>query len=175
MWWSCLCSVSLRHGSYFVEYLVSAISLVLTCRKAIVVVLHDVQASKTLLKPAITQAPRTLDSADFVMKSLVLIDVMTPAAKLSKTGQADMYTTFQDERATHDYTQLMKRMSEGSFSGHVEAEGPELAAGSFRGASVGCQARYPSRKRERDAETKTDVLAAAKMLRKHMAVAILAK
>lgn len=141
-------SVSLQRlvETRFVEYLVLAVSKVLHNRAAMVNVLQDMLSQETLFSGVAHRVLRTLHSQEFLLSSLVVVDLMTPAVTLSKAGQAAVYTIFQDQRAVKRYLSALKQMTEGSFSGQLEKEGSDVTAGTFRGAEVSFPARYKTRR-----------------------------
>ena len=96
------------------------------------------------------------------MSSLVVVDVMTPAVALSKAGQAAVYTVFQDQRAVDRYLTSLRHITEGTFSGELEKEGPGVAAGTFRGAEVGLPERYQLRRTDGDDSGQTNTGASSK-------------
>ena len=129
----------------FIEYLVTAVKKVLHNRAAMMNVLHDMIGRGNPPNGA-HQALRTLESADFMMNSLLVIDVMTPAVSLSKAGQSATYSVFQDQREVRNYKASLENIAAGTFAGLLDNEGPGVAAGSFRGAAVGVSERYALRR-----------------------------
>ena len=129
----------------FVEYMVEAVSRVLKNRAAIVNVLHELLALGSICSAGAHDALRTLESPAFIMDSPTIIDVMTPAVTMSKCGQKDIYSIFEDRRTVKTYLDTIDRMATGAFRGLVEEEGPQVAAGMHRGSQVGVTTRYPTR------------------------------
>ena len=114
-------------------------------RAAMVNVLHELLALGSICSAGAHDALRTLESPAFIMDSLTIIDVMTPAVTMSKRGQKDIYSIFEDRRTVKTYLDTIDRMATGAFRGLVEQEGPQVAAGMHRGSPVGVTTRYPTR------------------------------
>ena len=105
--------------THFVEYMVDAVSRVLQNRAAMVNVLHELLALGSIFSAGAHDALKTLESPAFIMSSLTTIDVMTPAVTMSKCGQKDIYTIFEDRRTVNTYLDAIDRMATGAFRGVV--------------------------------------------------------